>query len=212
MKETDDRDERMRKLFSRLPREKAPEDFEQRVARAVAGRRTDSPGIGARVRAFAIPGLAVLLVGVLSFLIYRGQVGPDEDLGVPAADPSAVEKAPPEAGARSGEDRETPAREPSGGENATTGGTAPEGIIGDPGPSPADLAKQAKTTPVRPMMGEPTVEVGAPADSLPADDSLARRDSLARLDSLARRDSVRAESPGVSPDSLREQSSLRKRE
>lgn len=225
MNETDDRDERIRKLFSRLPREKAPEGFEQRVARAVAGRRTDSPGVVARVRAFAIPGLAVLLVGVLSIMIYRNQSGPDAEPGLPAADSAAVEAAPPAVHERpAGEERESPVGEPSTEEDAADGRTEPERIIPDTGPSPADLAKRAKTAPVRPMMGEPTVEGGAQPDSHPADDSLARRDSLdrldsaarqdsvARLDTLGRRDSVRVDSPVGPPDSLSHPGSLPKLE
>jgi hypothetical protein len=207
MKETDGRDDRIRKLFSRLPRVKAPQGFEERVARAVAGGRPGRSGFPARLRAFAIPGMAALLVGVISYFVYHDRTDTDPELSIPTADTVAVQPGPVGTDIPSQDEHVSPMPAPL--EPETTQPSAP-GRMSRP---------KSRFAPPQVMMGEPTADTAAAAanpveqrDSLTIRDSLAMRDSLDRLDSLARRDSAGVDSPRALPDSLRERPDIPKRE
>lgn len=73
MTPTDDTDNRLRKLIRGLPRAKAPGDFEARVAARIARERAPGTARIPRLTPFAPPGLALLLVGALSYLVYLTQ-------------------------------------------------------------------------------------------------------------------------------------------
>ena len=73
MKSTDDREGRLRKLLSALRRIQAPADFEEQLARRLARGRARATILPAWLRPYTVPGLALLLVGAMSYVIYLAQ-------------------------------------------------------------------------------------------------------------------------------------------
>jgi hypothetical protein len=167
MKETDGRDDRIRKLFSRLPRVKAPQGFEERVARAVAGGRPGRSGFPARLRAFAIPGMAALLVGVISYLVYHDRTDTDPELSIPTADTVAVQPGPVGTDIPSQDEHVSPMPAPL--EPETTQPSAP-GRMSRP---------KSRFAPPQVMMGEPTADTAAAAAN-PVEQGFAHHTRLPR--------------------------------
>ncbi len=123
MTPADDMDNRLRRLFRGLPRAKAPGDFEAGVAARIA--REGAPGRPwiPRLTPFAVPGLALLLVGALSYLAYLTQFRyeggePTRPAGEPspATVPGSIREypspaaAPPAGGTEKPAAREAPLR------------------------------------------------------------------------------------------------------
>lgn len=193
---TDRGEENLRRLFRLLPRAGAPPEFEDRLARAIAGRASGSSRVFRGIRALALPGAALLAVGVIAYLVFRGGPETGGGFGVPPSEQGSAPAVPDDA----------TGRPPS----STQGDVAPEGVAKEAVPSPAATPspplpdakmKLGKTGRSRTLMMErATPEAGAADDSTA--DSLGRRDSLRLQDSLRLRDSLRVDSARALPDSI----------
>lgn len=199
MNQTEGGDNRLRKLFSKLPRAEAPGDFEERLARRL-GQETAHRGVRpARLRAFAIPGLALILVGTLSYYLYFTQFRTAGDEGIPQNDTMAAPRGI--SGADRPETKDVPITIPAPADGESHSGpqrrsidkaTSPPAETGGQ-PSPVERMKMGKTTPGRPMMIESS-----------------RPETVVRADSLAAKDTSAVDSLEARPDSLLDSLKIRK--
>ncbi len=199
MNQNDGRDNRLRKLFSKLPRAEAPGNFEEHLMRRLGQPKTHPDARHARLRAFAIPGLALLLVGALSYVLYLTQFRTPVDEMIPqkdtltaprgasvpdrpeSGDAAVTVPAPADEGSQAGPD----------GRSADKPTTPPDGSRREP--SSVERMKMGKTTPGRPMMIESSVP-----------------ETAIRLDSVAVKDTASVDSTQAMPDSLLDSLKIRK--
>jgi len=195
----DERDSRLRKLFSLLPGVGVPDDFEEGLRRRIAaggGRRSRG-----RLSAWAIPAFSLVVVGALTILVYRagfdageqitpsGREAPAESLQAPSRTvPGSAEReagppapdAVPRTNEKSGERKDEPRA------------AEPRGRLQDAGKVDAMRSKAAP----RLMKSE------GEALAVPPTGSPGVPDSSARADSSGRADSLRTDSTGARMDSL----------
>jgi len=222
-------DERLKNIFSALPRAGAPDDFEERLRRKLALRAAGGPRLPRRFVLFAIPALSLVVVGTLSVLVYMTRFGAGEDVrspseGVPVASPSVV--SPPGDSLRSGSPGvASPGIAPRSGagagdapvsrlpevrESIGTGQGGPGAVRPDAKAADEFRAKNRTVPGVFKAEQERTVGVSlsdsdAPAGSVVSADSGLVPDSLAVSDSVLT-DSLhrRTDTAAVSPEPVRE--------
>jgi hypothetical protein len=188
-------DRRLRKIFSSLPRVKAPDDFEGRVRRKIVSRPEGFHPVRRRFSAFAIPALSLMVIGTLSFLIYQTRLEREEDAPLTPREattpdaPVTSPQAPFPAQQKGGRE---PARTLPGVEGRSDNLLKEKGA-GVTAPTPPDAKKtdEARSFRGKAIPGAMKAESG----TLPTGYRVA--------DSLSLRDTVAIDSAGVADDSLR---------
>ena len=216
MKPTDDRDDRLKKLFSALPRLQAPADFEERIARRLGRGRAGGAFHPARLRAYTIPGLAFLLVGALSYVVYLTQFRIVEGDRSPAADTMAAPNIQSEPKRSLPDDaRRTMPALPEAPRQTGTGSRAGDEAGDEKMSAPVEIRPEPSAAPLPPRGkgaagSAQKLNVGktAPGRSLMMEQAVI--DSMAKGDSLAIRDTSSVDSTHTLPDSLRDSTRIPK--
>ncbi len=186
-----------------LPRAEAPADFEERLARKLAGGTRRGVFHSLNLRRYAVPGLALLLVGALTTVMYFTRFNTTQEIGVPSGDtltPPPVDSRP-EGAVPKDASRALPAPVddeslPEAQDRRSDEVTRPPADARSE-PSALERMKMGKTAPGRPMMIESIV----PNSAVPVD-SLAPEDTVAVDSVLSVPDSVSTE-PDALPDTVR---------